>query len=363
MYREMPGMPRFDGVEEGWIISKKFEEEPLLSDSKPRKGGTISSIRLNSLVTRRDEARTTFRSFDLANQQQRDSDAFEEVEAIQRLGNELRARLPNLGSRCLALCISPPACERSERLPYNGGNETTCFRRQEYLEGDGPVRMAPPSFLARTFEDNIFARGQYKILKDIVAPVPAVATMDASDFALNQSIDLQWSPIETACSELSRRDRGQSLVLRGSMRSLASTKDLHGHPGTRHRRETATERGNHQEHMSALENDNWRATPRDAKLDISQIKRLLTERYATFFNEDIVVYVPEKARTGQAAKEYFWKDGEVESRIKEQIREASTSDTRHHYQGIIIKVSLPRCQRFKCSHIYISTYIHDKSAD
>ncbi|KAJ7113552.1 hypothetical protein C8R44DRAFT_881848 [Mycena epipterygia] len=116
--------------------------------------------------------------------------------------------------------------------------------------------MAPPSFLARTFEDNIFARGQYKILKDIVAPVPAVATMDASDFALNQAPAIVAKPLP----------------------------------------------------KEAIIKSIW-----DAKLDISQIKRLLTERYATFFNEDIVVYVPEKARTGQAAKEYFWKDGEVES--------------------------------------------------
>ncbi|KAJ7114523.1 hypothetical protein C8R44DRAFT_740657 [Mycena epipterygia] len=100
-------------VEEGWIISRKLEEEPHLSDSKPRKGGTISSIRLISLVTRRDGA-TRGASHD----------AFEEVEPIQRLGNELRAMLP-----------------------------------QEYFVGDGPVRMAPPSSLARTFEENIFARG------------------------------------------------------------------------------------------------------------------------------------------------------------------------------------------------------------
>ncbi|KAJ7114524.1 hypothetical protein C8R44DRAFT_740658 [Mycena epipterygia] len=99
---------------------------------------------------------------------------------------------------------------------------------------------------------------------------------------------------------------------------------------------------------------------RDAKLDISQIKRLLTEHCATFFNEDIVVYVPEKARTGQAAKEYFWKDGEVESRIKEQIREActsdreaDTSDTRHHYQGVTTKVSAVRM--FTYLHLYIHT--------
>ncbi|KAJ7108207.1 hypothetical protein C8R44DRAFT_744154 [Mycena epipterygia] len=115
--------------------------------------------------------------------------------------------------------------------------------------------------------------------------------------------------------------------------------------------------------MPALENDNW-----DVKLNISQIKRLLTERCATLFNEDIIVYVPEKARTRQAAKEYFWKDGEVEnprqrapdylfpsiqSKIKEQIREASTSDreadmsdTRYHYQGAT-KVSLLRSHKPK----------------
>ncbi|KAJ7097350.1 hypothetical protein C8R44DRAFT_748461 [Mycena epipterygia] len=246
---------------------------------------------------------------------------------------------------------------------------------QEYFEGDGPVRMAPPSFLARTFEENIFSRGQYKILKNIVAPVPAVATMDASDLLstsrgqagrsevffnintsfdgvpaeyltrsgddddrsmglreihMSRSIDLQWSPIETACSELSPRDGGQSLILRGSMRSLASTKDLHGHP--------------------YIENN-----PGDAKLDISQIKRLLTERFGTFFNEDIVVYVPEKARTGQAAKEYFWRDGEVESRIKEQSEKHArpTEKQTPPTPGIITKVSA--VQMFAYLHLYIHT--------
>ncbi|KAJ7114761.1 hypothetical protein C8R44DRAFT_880839 [Mycena epipterygia] len=52
----------------------------------------------------------------------------------------------------------------------------------------------------------------------------------------------------------------------------------------------------------------------DAKLDISQINRLLTKRSAAFFDEDIVVYVPDKASNGQAAKEYFCKDGKVDSR-------------------------------------------------
>ncbi|KAJ7483027.1 hypothetical protein B0H11DRAFT_2232045 [Mycena galericulata] len=54
------------------------------------------------------------------------------------------------------------------------------------IEGDGPVRMQPPSFLTRTLQETIFANGRYSVLKDVVAPVPSAALMDDSDFAQNQ---------------------------------------------------------------------------------------------------------------------------------------------------------------------------------
>ncbi|KAJ7674409.1 hypothetical protein B0H17DRAFT_1207990 [Mycena rosella] len=51
---------------------------------------------------------------------------------------------------------------------------------------EGNVRMVPPSFLARTFQEEVFAKARYEVLKTIVAPVPSEATMDDADFALNQ---------------------------------------------------------------------------------------------------------------------------------------------------------------------------------
>ncbi|KAJ7440892.1 hypothetical protein FB451DRAFT_1442816 [Mycena latifolia] len=58
--------------------------------------------------------------------------------------------------------------------------------RPTTIQGNGPVRTTAPSFLARTFQENIFAIGRYSVLKDVVAPVVAVAVMDESDFANNQ---------------------------------------------------------------------------------------------------------------------------------------------------------------------------------
>ncbi|KAJ7105366.1 hypothetical protein C8R44DRAFT_886833 [Mycena epipterygia] len=49
------------------------------------------------------------------------------------------------------------------------------------IEGDGPVRYLPATFLTRTWQETIYA-----VFKDVVAPVPSTAVMDESDFAGNQ---------------------------------------------------------------------------------------------------------------------------------------------------------------------------------
>ncbi|KAF7349082.1 hypothetical protein MVEN_01430200 [Mycena venus] len=54
------------------------------------------------------------------------------------------------------------------------------------IPGGGPVRMAPPTFLTRTLQENMYAEARYNVLKDVVAPVPSAEVMDQSDFALNQ---------------------------------------------------------------------------------------------------------------------------------------------------------------------------------
>ncbi|KAJ7129657.1 hypothetical protein C8R44DRAFT_908415 [Mycena epipterygia] len=57
------------------------------------------------------------------------------------------------------------------------------------IEGDGPIRYAPASFLARTWQENIFtnARLRHLVLKDVVAPIPSTAVMNGSDFAVNHT--------------------------------------------------------------------------------------------------------------------------------------------------------------------------------
>lgn len=70
------------------------------------------------------------------------------------------------------------------------------------IPGGGPLRMAPPTFLTRTLQENMFAEARYvvwnfcsyfslinhryNVLKDVVAPVPSVEVMGELDFALNQ---------------------------------------------------------------------------------------------------------------------------------------------------------------------------------
>ncbi|KAJ6559358.1 hypothetical protein DFH09DRAFT_1279588 [Mycena vulgaris] len=54
------------------------------------------------------------------------------------------------------------------------------------INGDGPVRTIAPSFLARTFQQKIFANARCSVLKDVVAPVVPAAVLDESDFAGNQ---------------------------------------------------------------------------------------------------------------------------------------------------------------------------------
>jgi hypothetical protein len=71
------------------------------------------------------------------------------------------------------------------------------------IQGDGPLRTLPPSFLARTFQEMLYSQARYvnlhsaclwsssatysyAALKDIVAPVVLADVMDESDFALNQ---------------------------------------------------------------------------------------------------------------------------------------------------------------------------------
>ncbi|KAJ7207890.1 hypothetical protein GGX14DRAFT_396094 [Mycena pura] len=54
------------------------------------------------------------------------------------------------------------------------------------IPGGGPVRKAPASFLTRTLQETLLAEARANVLKDVVAPVPSVVPMDASDFALNQ---------------------------------------------------------------------------------------------------------------------------------------------------------------------------------
>ncbi|KAF7362854.1 hypothetical protein MVEN_00635200 [Mycena venus] len=54
------------------------------------------------------------------------------------------------------------------------------------IPGDGPMHMAPATFLTRKLQENIFAEARYEILKDVVAPVPPAEVMSAVDFALNQ---------------------------------------------------------------------------------------------------------------------------------------------------------------------------------
>jgi hypothetical protein len=72
------------------------------------------------------------------------------------------------------------------------------------IQGDGPLRTLPPSFLARNFQEMLILQARYvnlrvclllvfivnvfsrAVLKDIVAPVISAAVMEESDFALNQ---------------------------------------------------------------------------------------------------------------------------------------------------------------------------------
>ncbi|KAJ6609061.1 hypothetical protein B0H10DRAFT_2226262 [Mycena sp. CBHHK59/15] len=54
------------------------------------------------------------------------------------------------------------------------------------IQGDGPLRTLPLSFLARTFQEMLYSQARYAVLKDIVAPVVSADVMDESDFALNQ---------------------------------------------------------------------------------------------------------------------------------------------------------------------------------
>ncbi|KAJ7099273.1 hypothetical protein B0H15DRAFT_796960 [Mycena belliarum] len=54
------------------------------------------------------------------------------------------------------------------------------------IPGNGPLRTTRPSFLTRTFQENLFANARRSVLKDIIAPVVPVAVMDISDFAGNQ---------------------------------------------------------------------------------------------------------------------------------------------------------------------------------
>ncbi|KAJ7107719.1 hypothetical protein C8R44DRAFT_857839 [Mycena epipterygia] len=54
------------------------------------------------------------------------------------------------------------------------------------IKGDGPIRYAPVSFLACTWQENIFINARYLVLKNVVGPIPSTAVMDESDFAVNQ---------------------------------------------------------------------------------------------------------------------------------------------------------------------------------
>ncbi|KAJ7208152.1 hypothetical protein C8J57DRAFT_1257927 [Mycena rebaudengoi] len=72
------------------------------------------------------------------------------------------------------------------------------------IQGDGPPRTLPPSFLARHFQEMLNSQARYvnlrvclllvlivnlfshAVLKNIVAPVVSAVVMDESDFALNQ---------------------------------------------------------------------------------------------------------------------------------------------------------------------------------
>ncbi|KAJ6454808.1 hypothetical protein C8R45DRAFT_1111743 [Mycena sanguinolenta] len=58
--------------------------------------------------------------------------------------------------------------------------------RSTPIPGDGPVRMAPPTYMTRNLQQGIFAEARYNVLKNVVAPVPSLEVMTASDFALNQ---------------------------------------------------------------------------------------------------------------------------------------------------------------------------------
>ncbi|KAJ6549169.1 hypothetical protein B0H10DRAFT_2129194, partial [Mycena sp. CBHHK59/15] len=52
------------------------------------------------------------------------------------------------------------------------------------IQGDGPARTLPPSYLARTFQEQLISQARYAVLKDIVVPVISAVGMEESDFAL-----------------------------------------------------------------------------------------------------------------------------------------------------------------------------------
>ena len=72
------------------------------------------------------------------------------------------------------------------------------------IQGDGPLRTLPPSFLTRQLQETLHSQARYvnlrvrlllvlivnlfsyAVLKNIVAPVVSAVVMDESDFALNQ---------------------------------------------------------------------------------------------------------------------------------------------------------------------------------